>query len=302
MEIDFQLHKELLGKRLILGKELGKLNGREKEAALRNNVDIYIETAIKLDYSAITVHPPAIECSPGYIPPWSYPDIKDELKVIKMVRELAGNKIMVAMGIDGTFSIPDGNDFLGFAYDLFDRPEEKLKEAEKRVAWAIEIMKRMIDAGAEIMYNCSDYCFNSGPFISPIQFEQFIYPFLKKQTQALKAAGAYVVKHTDGNILPIMDMILDAGPHAIQSIDPIASVDIREVKEKYGSRICLMGNVNAAHLQMGSKEEIIESSEYSLKHGMPDGGYIYSSCNSIFEGVPLDNYLLMLEVREKMGY
>ena len=157
MEIDFQLHKELLGKRLILGKELGILKGRDKEAALRNNADIYIETAIKLDYSAITVHPPAIECSPGYIPPWSYPEIENELKVIKMVRELAGNTIMVAMGIDGTFSIPDGNDFLNFAYDLADREDEKLEEAQKRVTWAIEIMKRMIDSGAEIMYNCSDY-------------------------------------------------------------------------------------------------------------------------------------------------
>jgi len=99
-----------------------------------------------------------------------------------------------------------------------------------------------------------------------------------------------------------MDMIVDAGPHAIQSIDPIALVDIRKIKGKFGTKICLMGNVNTAHLQMGSKQEIIESSEYSLKFGMPDGGYIYSSCNSIFEGVPLENYLLMLDVREKMGY
>jgi uroporphyrinogen decarboxylase len=43
MEIDFQLHKELLGKSLILGKQLGKLAGKEKEAALQHNAEIYKE-------------------------------------------------------------------------------------------------------------------------------------------------------------------------------------------------------------------------------------------------------------------
>jgi Uroporphyrinogen-III decarboxylase len=301
MEIDFQLHETLLGKKLILGKTLGNMQGKEKEKALYNNAEIYVETAEKLDYSSITVHPPAIECSPGYIPPWSYPNIEDELKVIKMVNEMAEDRILVAMGIDGTYAIPEGDGYLDFIYSLTDSPEEKEEEAQKRVSWAIEIMKKMIDAGASIMYNCSDYCFNNGPFLSPEKFEQFIYPYLKRQTEALKAEGAYVIKHTDGNIMPIIDMIIDTGPHAIQSIDPVAKVDIKEVKKKYGKRICLMGNVDTTKLQMGTKEEILKSAEYSIKNGMQGGGYIYSSCNSIFDGVPLENYLVMLKARDLFG-
>lgn len=301
MEIDFQLHRELLGRSLILGKELAGLQGKDKERALRQNAEIYVETAIRLDYSAITVHPPAIECSPGYIPPWSYPDMEDELYVIRLVHKMAGDKFLVAMGIDGTYSIPDGKEYLEFVYSLQDNPEEKKVEALKRVDWAIEIMKKMIAAGASVMYNCSDYCFNKGPFLSPQMFEEFVHPYLKRQTDALKAEGAYVIKHTDGNIMPIIEMLVDAGPHAIQSIDPIARVDIRDVKEKYGKQICLMGNVNTINLQMGSKAEIVQSAEYALQSGMPGGGYIFSSCNSIFEGVPLDNYLAMLSVRERMG-
>jgi uroporphyrinogen decarboxylase len=301
MEIDFQLHRELIGKNLILGKELGKLMGKEKEKALQHNAQIYVETAIELDYSAITVHPPAIECSPGYIPPWSYPDFEDELKVISLVYKYAEDRFMVAMGIDGTYSIPDGKEYLDFVYSLVDEPEEKIEEAENRVNQAVEIMKRMIAAGAQVMYNCSDYCFNKGPFLSPQMFEKFIYPFLKKQTEALKAEGAYVIKHTDGNIIPVIDMLIDAGPHALHSIDPVAMVDIGEIKQKYGSKICIMGNVNTAKLQLGTEEEIIESAEYALKCGMPGGGYIYSSCNAIFEGIPLKNYMTMLKVRERLG-
>lgn len=77
--------------------------------------------------------------------------------------------------------------------------------------------------------------------------------------------------------------------------------DELEVKEKYGRRVCLMGNVDTTKLQMGTKEEIEHSAKYALKSGMPGGGYIFSSCNSIFEGIPLDNYLAMLRIRDKIG-
>lgn len=301
MEIDFQLHDELLGRSLTLGRKLGRLSGKEKERALELNAELYVQTAEKLDYSCITVHPPAIECSPGYIPEWSYPDFEDELWVIRKVRQLSEERFMVAMGIDGTYSIPDGEQFLEFVYSLADRPREKLEEASKRVDWAVEIMRKMIGAGASVMYNCSDYCFNQGPFLSPGQFERFVHPFLKRQTRILKDEGAYVVKHTDGNLLPILAMIVDAGPDAIQSIDPIAGVDIARVKKEYGSKVCLMGNVSCANLQMGTESEIEESSSYALDSGMPGGGYIFSSCNSIFEGIPLGNYLKMLDVRKKRG-
>lgn len=303
MEIDFQLHQDLLGKKLVLGKELGLLYGHDKQEALENNAHIYLETAKRLDYSAITVHPPAIECSPGYIPPWSYPEMEDHLYVIRRVNSLAEEAFYVAMGIDGTYAIPDGDAYLNFVYDLIDHPEEKKEEARKRVAGAVEVMKRMIDAGARVLYNCSDYCFNKGPFLSPALFEEFIYPYLKWQTERLKEEGAIVIKHTDGNILPIMDMLVDAGPHVLHSIDPVAGMDIQQIMNEYGDRICIMGNTDTTVLQHGTREQIQKCAINALQAGMKhQGGYIFSSCNSIFEGIPLENYLAMLEVREFTGY
>ena len=39
-------------------------------------------------------------------------------------------------------------------------------------------------------------------------------------------AGAYVVKHTDGNIMPIIDMIVDTGIDALNPLEPHAGIDI----------------------------------------------------------------------------
>jgi uroporphyrinogen decarboxylase len=184
---------------------------------------------------------------------------------------------------------------------MVDEPEELISYADKYTNWAIDQMKQMIEAGASVMYNCSDYCFNQGTFLSPSQFEQFIYPFLKRQTTELKMAGAYVIKHTDGNILPILDMLVDCKPHAIHSIDPLAGMDIAEVKRLINGRTAIMGNVDSTKIQIGDKQGIIESAEYAIKNGMPGGGYIFSTCNSVFDGIELENYLLMLEVRKNYG-
>ena len=52
---------------------------------------------------------------------------------------------------------------------------------------------------------CADYCFNVGPFMSPRHFEEFVTPYLARLTKAYRDMGYYVIKHTDGNIMPIID-------------------------------------------------------------------------------------------------
>jgi len=69
----------------------------------------------------------------------------------------------------------------------------------------------------------------------------------------------------------------------------------------YGDKVCLIGNVNCGLLQTGTDEEVIESCLYALKNGMPGYGYIFSTSNCIYTGVPLERYKLMLSIWEKYG-
>ena len=113
--------------------------------------------------------------------------------------------------------------------------------------------------------------------------------------------GFYVIKHTDGNIMPILDQLLEAHPHALHSLDPQAGIDIAEIKRLCGNKVCLIGNVNCGVLQTGTDEEVIESVRYALQNGMPDGGYIFSTSNCIYTGMKLSRYELMLNIWRKEG-
>ena len=105
-----------------------------------------------------------------------------------------------------------------------------------------------------------------------------------------------MIKHTDGNLMAVMDQIVQAAPHALHSIDPMAGMDIRQIKEDYGDKIALCGNVHCAAMQTGTPEQIHESAEYCLRYAKPGGGYIFSTSNCVFRGMPLESYDLIHKI------
>lgn len=263
----------------------------EKERNLHRDdiADIFIRTAERFEHSAIFMHP--------------NPDnVEEDIHLIDRIRERTGNRYFLMRHGDATFSIPDGTQMTEFVYRLYDEPEAVKAEAQDRVDRALaraEILAR--HGGLDGFALCSDYCFNTGPFLSPDQFAEFITPYLVQLVQGYREMGFYVIKHTDGNIMPIIDQLLEAQPHALHSLDPQGGVDIAEVKRRYGDQVCLIGNVNCGMLDTGTDEEVIESARYALRHGMPGGGYIFSTSNCIYTGMRLSRYELMLDVWRKEG-
>ena len=236
---------------------------------------------------------------PVYCPGWDQPEDPVTKAFRGRLREHFGNTRLLGCHGDGTFSIPDGNGMYEFAYRLVDEPEAVLAQAQAMAEAAIERNRRQREGGIDVSLLCSDYCYNSGPFLSPAMFDEFVTPFLAMICKAGREDGLYVIKHTDGNIMPILDSLVEAGPHALHSIDPMAGVDIREVKRLVGDRVALCGNVHCAALQTGTVEEVIESAEYCLKYGGEGGGYIFATSNVPFKGMPPERYQLILDIWKK---
>ena len=236
---------------------------------------------------------------PVYGPDWWIPSSPINRAFRKRLREHFGNTRLFACHGDGTFAIPDGNGMYEFAYRLADEPEAVLADARRLAEEAIERNRRQHEAGIDVSLLCSDYCYNSGPFLSPAMFDEFVTPFLAMICKAGREDGTYMIKHTDGNIMPILRSLVEAGPHALHSIDPMAGVDIREVKRLVGDKVALCGNVHCAAVQTGTDEEVTESAEYCLKYGGEGGGYIFATSNVPFKGMPPERYQLILDIWKK---
>lgn len=147
-----------------------------------------------------------------------------------------------------------------------------------------------------------DYAYNSGPLISPHHFKEFVLPGFKKMVDIVHEMGAYCVKHTDGNIMKIIDMIIETGIDGINPIDPIAGMDIQHIKKMYGNRVCIIGNIDCGNLLTnGTPEQVTRAVKACISVASPGGGYILSSSNSIHSQVKPENFLAMVQATQNFG-
>jgi uroporphyrinogen decarboxylase len=218
------------------------------------------------------------------------------------VKRFGGQVFIGGMCGGGIWAIESIRDWQQFAVMVMERPEEVHEEAERRCRAAMARIDLLVDAGADFVFLPNDVAFNSGPFISPGHFAEFVTPYWARQVQHTKDRGAVAIIHTDGQIMPILNQLISIGADVLHSLDPMAGVDIAEVKRRTYGKLVLMGNVQCNLLQDGPKAAIRASARYCLEHAGPGGGYIYSTSNTIFPGMPLENYEYMLEVfREFTG-
>ena len=292
-ELVFFLTMEAFGRVHPTQRNLNKwdqMSARERKLHLRDAADLYVQTAQTYEHSAIFIHPPVGG---------------DEalLEVADNIRDISGDRYFLMHHGDCTFGIPDGSHMCDFSYRIADDPAGLHRDAENGLAWALARAEKIkAHGGFDGFALCSDYCLNAGPFLSPAQFGEFVTPYLARLNQAYRDMGFYVIKHTDGNIMPILDQLVQSNPHALHSLDPQGGVDLGAVKKTYGGRVCLIGNVNCGLLQTGTDQQVVDDVRRSLRDGMAGApGYIFSTSNCVYTGMPLERYHLMLDVWKEHG-
>lgn len=268
-----------------------QMSHNEKKLHIADMADLYIETAKRYDHSAIFIHP-----NPS--------DFEHTQWLLETIREKSGDEYYLMMHGDPTFGIPNGDSMVDFSVQMYEEPE-KLHETSKREVASFAELAQKLDSRGHLLDGfalCSDYCFNVNPFFTIDQFEEFIVPYLKEILTEYRRLGYYSIKHTDGNIMPIVKQMADCGPDAIHSLDPQGGVDITEVRKLIGEDIALIGNVNCGLLQTGTNEECRKDVLRSLSQGMAGGrGYIFSTSNCAYTGLPLERYEMMLDIWREYG-
>lgn len=236
-----------------------------------------------------------------YTPPDPY--APGRYAAVEQVLATYGDQFAVIVHLNDVFSIPRTlmgmeNLLMAIAAD----PELVRALVEMSVNVNLQMAREVARRGAKIVYTGDDLAWTRGPLMSPQRFRDLFYPGFCRVVRGFKELGLLVIKHTDGNLWPILDMLVDAGIDCLDPIDPTAGMDLGEVKAKYGHRIALKGNVDCAHLMsFGTAEETREATKSALRQGMPGGGYILSSSNSIHSGVKPENYVAMLHTLKEFG-
>jgi len=166
----------------------------------------------------------------------------------------------------------------------------------------MRVVRNAVRAGADIILVGDDYASNDAPLMSPQTFREFIAPRLARMVEMVHEEGAYLIKHSDGNLWSILDDILDTGADGLNPIEPQAGMDIERVKQYCGDRVCLSGNIDCGHLlPHGSAEQVRQAVIECLRKAAFGGGFIMHSSNSIHSSVNPENYRTMIEATRRYG-
>ncbi len=237
----------------------------------------------------------------SYVPPDAEADYRLET-LRKAVRRFKHDKAIIFLGHDGfEFShYLRGLDNLLMDYVL--NPSFVKRLARIVTDYKRRVMERAAEEGADILLTGDDYAHRQAPIMSPAHFREFVLPYLKETIDVAKAKGVPFIKHTDGNLWPIIDMLVDAGIDCLDPLEPMARMDIGEVKRRYGDRIAVAGNVDCGELlSRGTVKEVVEAVKETIAKAAVGGGHILASSNSIHPAVKPENYRAMVEAGKRYG-
>jgi uroporphyrinogen decarboxylase len=156
----------------------------------------------------------------------------------------------------------------------------------------------IIDAGATPSLTDA---MSSSTVISPRQFKEFSWPYLKRLIDYLHSRGKSVTLHVCGKTARIWELMADAGADCL-SIDNDAS--LADARQQVGERVRLMGNVHpSAVMLQGTTADVRQATIDCIRQAAENPrGFIVASGCSLPTETPFANIHAMLDTVREIGW
>jgi uroporphyrinogen-III decarboxylase len=147
----------------------------------------------------------------------------------------------------------------------------------------------------------ADMAYKTSTMFSPDFLRKEFFPRMKKVVEAWHQHGIKVIYHSDGNLMSVMDDIVDTGVDGINPVEPIAGMDIGILRLKY-PRLTLMGGIDCSQLlPYGTLEEVDIAVKKAIDEGHTGGGLLLGSSTEIHPDCKLENILQMWKTAKIHG-
>jgi uroporphyrinogen decarboxylase len=240
---------------------------------------------------------------------WEPPDPHWEARYINFE---AGKEVQKEMN-NIVFSIPSVGALMectweGFGLETFSkilrRPKQAKKVFDDRGEFTLEILKILVEKGAQVILLWDDYGYKNGLFMSPRNYKTYVFPWLKRICDTAHKHNCKIFLHSDGDLFEIFEDLINCGIDVLNPLEPTTAnpdYDIFKLNEKYGDKLTFCGNISPVMLARGKISEIESYAKRLIRELAPGGGYIFSSGHSINPAITVDRYVAMVKIREKYG-
>ncbi|MBT3192097.1 MAG: hypothetical protein HN341_06040 [Verrucomicrobia bacterium] len=199
---------------------------------------------------------------------------------------------MPGAGSPGLTGIYEEVGLESFSYYLADCPgviTELLEHNTARIVTRYEHYPE--DHGQIVGFTCDDLAFNSGPLISPVWLREHYFPGLKRITDAMHKKGIKLFFHSDGNLNPVLDDLVEAGIDGLNPIEILAGMDVGNIHKRHPD-LFMSGGIDVSQLlPFGKPADVADVVKKTLDDA--EGRIMIGSTTELHNDVPLENFLAL---------
>jgi uroporphyrinogen decarboxylase len=223
--------------------------------------------------------------------------------IVDLAMKLAGDQYPVIGGIHlaGMFPYLIRGGLDKYCRDLYLNREFAHKLTRMVGEVQLNIAVNMIDRGVDAISESDDIAGKDGPFYRLPIFRELIFPYIEEIVRICHRHGITYLKHSDGNLYPILDALIDLGIDGINPIEPQV-MDLEDIKKRYGHRVYLQGNVDCTWvLPNGTEEDVRRDVQRCINAAAEGGGFVLSESNSMHPNVKFENILYYVDEARRYG-
>jgi len=184
--------------------------------------------------------------------------------------------------------------------DCIRYPKQVKAACETVTGVLIDYVNAQCDAGVPAI--AIDTLFASRSGLSKALWQEIEGPFAREISRAVKQKGRLVGVHNCGHDIYFDAQIKSMAPDAISfAYLPDDCKSRRELKEKYGDQVTLIGYIPTPLLVHGSPRAVMEECRRQIDDLAPGGGYILAPGCEYPPGISLTNAFALVKAAEIYG-
>ncbi len=185
--------------------------------------------------------------------------------------------------------------------DLYDSADETHVLLRRIEPVLTEAARRVCAMDIDALYLAADICGRDGAMVSPKQLREFHFDYVKEVINIAHEAGKKVFYHSDGLILPVLDVYVEYGIDGCNPLEPRYN-DSREFADRFGDKLMLYGGGdNCRIIPDGAVDDVRAHVRSQFETLGKNARFIYST-HDIPGHCPQENLDAMVETIKSCRY
>jgi uroporphyrinogen decarboxylase len=208
---------------------------------------------------------------------------------------------------------PDSFRLCGFAMGLFERAwimrgfENFMMDLVDNSSFVEDLLDGIMEMHLRVMdliteripiegyFGGDDWSDQRGVMMGIENWRRFFKHRLAKMIDHCHGLGYPYILHSCGNVLPLIDDLLEIGLDGLESLQPEA-MDVYELKRRTVGKMVLIGGMGVqSTLRFGRPEDIREETKRLIRELGRGGGYVLATAKPMMEDIPVENAAAFVE-------